>query len=196
MNRSLTRRRSNRKVQTAALFITGAGLILLAAASLILLLNAGAGGGESGARAVNVRPVEVNYPAPELPLVDLEGNPVALSDFRGQVVLLNNWATWCPPCKAEMPVLQAYYDAHKEDGFVVLAIEAGEPAAEVGQFVQEYGLTFPVWPDEKQISLATFRNLSLPNSYVIDRTGRVRLAWTGAITGETLEETITPLIEE
>lgn len=190
----MTRKPSHRRIQIAALFLIGLGLVLMAAISLLLLLRRGAEAASTN--EITVRPAAVNYPAPELALVDLDGNPVSIYDFRGQVVLLNNWAVWCPPCKAEMPVLQAYYEAHREDGFTVVAIEAGEPAEEVSRFVEDYGLTFPVWPDVDQISLMTFRNLNLPNSYVIDREGRVRLMWTGAVSGETLEETITPLIEE
>ncbi len=143
-----------------------------------------------------VVPARVDYAAPDLQLTDLEGRPVSLADYRGQVVLLNNWATWCPPCKAEMPTLQAYYEAHQGQGFVLIAVEAGEPADEVRAFVQQYGLTFPVWLDPQNLSLTRFRTDALPSSFVIDRSGRVRLAWTGAIERSTLEEYVTPLLEE
>jgi hypothetical protein len=66
----------------------------------------------------------------------------------------------------------------------------------VEDFVQQYGLTFPVWPDLKQIALDSFRNNALPNSYLIDRTGTVRLAWNGAISREMLEQYVTPLLED
>jgi len=138
----------------------------------------------------------VNYPAPELTLSDLQGNPSSLTDYLGQVVLVNNWATWCPPCKAEMPALQAYYQTHTAQGFVILGIEAGEPADEVTAFVEQYGLTFPVWLDAKGLALEAFRNFSLPSSYVIDRDGVVRLAWSGAISREMLEKYVTPVVVE
>jgi len=141
-------------------------------------------------------PQEVDYPAPPLALVDVNGQSVALADYAGQVVLLNNWATWCPPCRAEMPELQAYHTAHQEQGFTVIAVEAGDPASQVQQFVEEYGLTFPVWVDTGQQALTVFRNLALPNSFVIDREGQVRLAWSGAITLDVLEKYVTPLLEE
>ncbi|MBU2611100.1 MAG: TlpA family protein disulfide reductase [Chloroflexi bacterium] len=141
-------------------------------------------------------PVTVNYPAPELTLSDLQGNPSSLTDYLGQVVLVNNWATWCPPCKAEMPALQAYYQTHTAQGFVILGIEAGEPADEVTAFVEQYGLTFPVWLDAKGLALEAFRNFSLPSSYVIDRDGVVRLAWSGAISREMLEKYVTPVVVE
>lgn len=144
----------------------------------------------------SVIPVEVDYPAPDLTLTDLNGNPDALENYRGKVVLVNNWATWCPPCTAEMPELQAFYQQHKDEGFVIIAIEAGDPVEQVRAFVEKNRLTFPVWVDSQNQSLRTFRNSSLPNSVVIDRDGRVRLAWTGAISQEVLETHVAPLLNE
>ena len=78
----------------------------------------------------------------------------------------------------------------------MIAVEAGEPAEEVAQFVKDYGLTFPVWLDPQTRSIRVFKNYNLPNSYVIDREGMVRFTWTGGISLENLEKYITPLIEE
>jgi peroxiredoxin len=144
----------------------------------------------------SVVPVAVSYPAPELQLENLSGEKVSLDDHLGQVVLVNNWAIWCPPCKAEMPVLQDYYDDHRAEGFRLIGIEAGEPVEEVAAFAKQYGLSFLIWPDPTQAALAAFRNNSLPSSYVIDREGQVRLAWTGAINREMLEAYVTPLLVE
>jgi len=122
------------------------------------------------------------------------GEIESLADYRQNVVLVNNWATWCPPCRAEMPTLQAYYEAHKDQGFTLLAIEAGDPPGQVAQFVQAYGLTFNVWLDADKAALVAFKNPNLPNSYVIDRAGMVRYAWTGAIRRAMLEKYVTPLL--
>lgn len=189
------RRRRNSGMQILALSLIGAGLVVLGVLGVLLLPGAEAPSGEEDEYSAVPVPVK-NYPAPELELKDLEGNAAALSDFAGQVVLVNNWATWCPPCKAEMPALQAYYEAHRSQGFTILAIEAGDTPQAVAQFKQEYGLTFPVWPDPEQKALVVFRNFSLPNSYVIDRQGQIRLAWTGAISLKMLEKYVTPLVEE
>lgn len=169
------------------------GLFLIGFAVLALMsprteVNAGA--------QKSVVPMEVNYAAPELTLQTLDGETESLADYLGQVVLVNNWATWCPPCKAEMPTLVAYHNEHTADGFSIIAVDAGEPADVVAQFAKDFGMNFPVWLDPNSEALRAFGNGSLPNSYVIDRTGTVRLAWTGEISMEMLEKYVTPLIEE
>ncbi len=144
----------------------------------------------------SVVPVAVNYAAPELALQNITGETKSLTDFRGTVVLVNNWATWCPPCKAEMPVLSAYYNEHNADGFMIVAIEAGDALEGVAQFANTYGLKFQVWLDPNNASLRAFGNGNLPNSFVIDRGGTIRYAWTGEISKAMLEKYVTPLIAQ
>ncbi len=141
-------------------------------------------------------PLPVNYPAPEINLTDLFSQNVALKDYQGAIVLVNNWATWCPPCKAEMPTLETYYQAHAKEGFLVIAIESGGSVEEVSDFVEEISISFPVWIDSNGIALEAFSNWNLPSSYVIDRTGMVRLSWTGEISIEMLDKYVTPLLIE
>jgi thiol-disulfide isomerase/thioredoxin len=141
-------------------------------------------------------PVEVNYPAPELTLTTLEGEPVSLSDHLGKVVLVNLWATWCPPCREEMPALQAFYEKYKSDGFVLVAIDQGETALQVMPFVNEFELTFPVWLDTGNEAGRIFKTMSLPSSYVIDRNGQVRLMWIGGISKRNLEKFVPDIIKE
>jgi len=152
--------------------------------------------GDNAASTSSVVPIKVNYAAPELSLQNLNGETEALNDYRDKVVLVNNWATWCPPCKAEMPTLVAYHNEHNVDGFSVIAVEAGEPMDVVTQFATSYKMSFPVWLDPNGASLKAFGNGTLPNSYVIDRSGTVRYAWTGEINKEMLEKYVTPLIAE
>jgi peroxiredoxin len=182
---------SNRKVFSLSLI--GAGLIFIGVAAFFLLSQTDGG---VSADTLVVQPAELNHAAPDLTLRDLEGKLVSLTDYRGQVILVNNWATWCPPCRAEMPVLEAYYQANRQKGFVILAIEAGDPVEEVRAFVRQYGLSFPVLLDPEGHSLAAFNNPALPNTYIIDRQGRVRLAWTGAVNQKALETFLTPLLKE
>jgi peroxiredoxin len=170
------------------------GLIILI--GVAVLQKGLLGAGQEQFDALILPPIEVDQPAPELTLFDLDGRQVSLSDFKGQVVLLNNWATWCPPCREEMPEFKAYYEKYKEEGFQVIAVEAGQPEIEVRTFVEEQGLEFIILLDPENQSLVTFQHSTLPNSFVIDRRGHLRLAWLGAINLPTLEKYVTPLLEE
>ena len=112
-------------------------------------------------------------------------------------MLVNLWATWCPPCKAEMPILQDYYTRHKGEGFTVIAVEDGDPTSDVISFINEYGLTFQVWLDPTyQATDHVFKTKNLPSSYVLDRKGNVRLTWVGAINSVNLEKYVSILIKE
>ena len=141
-------------------------------------------------------PVQVDFASPKLTLEDLSGNTVSLDDYLGSVVLVNLWATWCPPCREEMPALQTFYEDHKADGFVLVAINQEEPREVVEPFVKEFGLTFPVWLDLNYQAEQEFDTMSLPSSFVIDRTGRVRLMWIGSISKKNLEKYVTDVIKE
>ena len=195
MGKQKSRRKKHQKNYVST--IVGAGLLITGIALLLLLTqNEGTTSAQSPSSDRSVTPMEVNFAAPELALENLDGETQSLADFEGNVVLVNNWATWCPPCKAEMPSLKKFHDAHAEQGFTVIAVEAGDGLEEVLAFAQSYDLTFPVWLDPNGAALDAFKNGSLPNSYVIDRTGTVRLAWTGEISLAMLEKHDTPLIEE
>ena len=143
-----------------------------------------------------VVPMPVGYPAPDITLENVNGRLESLEDYGGQVVLVNNWATWCPPCKAEMPTLVDFYNDHSGEGLEIIAIEAGEPKDYVLQFVEEFGLPFSVWLDPNSLALDAFNNPNLPSSYVIDRKGIIRYTWTGEINREMLEQYVTPLLNE
>lgn len=147
-----------------------------------------------GQAAVPV-PMTLHFPAPRLELTDLHGQAVSLADYQGQFVLVNNWATWCPPCRAEMPVLEAFYRDHRDQGFTVIAIEAGDPPELVQEFADRYRLTFPVWLDPENQALHGFANNALPSSYLIDPDGQVVLGWSGAVTSAALDRYVTPLLE-
>lgn len=164
------------------------GMLLIGFAVLSL---ASQNSGGPAADLSSVVPVKVSFAAPELSLQNINGQTESLADYRDHIVLVNNWATWCPPCKAEMPTLAAYYNEHSEAGFMIIAIEAGDPADGVSKFAQSYRFDFPVWLDPNGASLKAFGNGTLPNSYVIDRSGTVRYAWTGEISRAMLEESLT-----
>lgn len=179
------------------MIVLGAGLVLLGMAALVAWPKAEASPDVTLSGGASTVPVSVSYAAPVLTLSDLAGREHSLADYHGQVVLVNLWATWCPPCKAEMPTLEAYYQAHQEDGFATLAINDGDPTADVAAFVQEYDLSFTVLLDPTyQATDHAFKTNNLPSSFVIDREGNIRLRWVGEIDRDTLEKYVTPLLLE
>jgi len=186
--------RKQRKNNWVPVF-TGVGLILFGF-MLFALLRRTDEAAASASVDRSVVPMAVDYSAPQLSLQNLNGTTESLEDFRGKVVLVNNWATWCPPCKAEMPTLEQYYETHESEGFTIIAIEAGDGKDQVLQFVNSLKLKFPIWLDPNGDALQAFKNGNLPNSYVIDRAGTVRYAWTGEISLAMLEKYLTPIIME
>jgi len=174
-----------------SLLFLGCGLMLILGSLYFLLQNT------PPPVDLSAVPVQVNYAAPELALNDIQGNSFSLSDMRGQVVLVNLWATWCPPCKEEMPALETFYRKYKGDGFTIVAINDGDPTPDVIQFVRDYGLTFPVWLDPTyQATDHVFKTVNLPSSYVINRDGKVVLSWVGGINRKALEKYVAPVIED
>lgn len=116
----------------------------------------------------------VGEPAPEFSLSDLAGNAVRLANLRGRVVLLNICATWCPPCRAEMPSMQSLYAKLGGADFTLLAVSADQEGKEVVQrFVTEERLTFPVLLDPDLQVASRYRVTGYPETFVIDRNGKI-----------------------
>jgi peroxiredoxin len=135
----------------------------------------------------------VGAPAPDFTLTDLSGASVSLSGYKGQPVLLNFWATWCPPCKLEMPTLQQHYTDYKAQGLVVVGVEAGEPRSEVQAFATDQRLTFPILPDEKSTVTDMYRVSALPTTFVIDRQGMIVQQHMGMMTEAQVDEYLAEL---
>jgi len=122
-------------------------------------------------------PAVVGEPAPGYAAPTLDGDTLALEALRGRVVLLNVWATWCAPCRVEMPALDRLYRQYRDDGLVVVAVsvDAGSDAARlVRRFVADLGLAFPVLLDPAGTVQDRFGVNGLPTTFLIDRTGRIR----------------------
>lgn len=137
------------------------------------------------------RPV-VGQTAPDFVLEALgTGEPVRLSDFRGQTVVLNFWATWCAPCRAEMPEFQEAYDARLQAGdLVFLAVNFQEVDVQVQRFVDEFSLTFPVVMDRDGDVRRHYQVLGLPATFFIDRDGILRSQNLGPVFGRLLQDGI------
>ncbi|MCC6499345.1 MAG: redoxin domain-containing protein [Anaerolineales bacterium] len=132
-----------------------------------------------------------NFLAPDFSLPTTDGETMRLSDFRGQAVLVNLWATWCPPCRAEMPAIEKVYNEYKDEGFVVLAIDMTyqDKLSSVPPFVQEHELTFPILLDETGETARAYQLRSLPSSFFIDRNGIIREVVIGGPMAEALLRT-------
>ncbi|BCB95138.1 thiol:disulfide interchange protein [Dissulfurispira thermophila] len=112
--------------------------------------------------------------APDFALNDITGKKVKLSEFRGRVILLNFWATWCGPCKAEMPSLNNLYNEFKDKGFVVLAVSVDTSEKSVKSFIKDNKLSFPVLMDKnKAVSFDDYGVLGLPTTFLIDKNGGI-----------------------
>ncbi|MCB8985362.1 MAG: TlpA family protein disulfide reductase [Ardenticatenaceae bacterium] len=127
-------------------------------------------------------------------LHDLDGNVVDLESFRGQPVILNFWATWCAPCRVEMPALEAAYEAHQDDDLVILAVNAQETHQEVTRFFDELELTFtPLLDADGEVS-HLYNVFNFPSSYFIDATGKITAVHRGLLTDQQIESYLTATI--
>jgi peroxiredoxin len=132
----------------------------------------------------------VGQQAPGFSLSTLEGEQVSLESYRGKVVLLNFWASWCIPCKEEMPLIEAAYKKYQDRGLVVLGINMTDldTRKDVETFVQETGVTFPILLDESGSVSNEYRIISIPTTFFVDSSGIIRHFQLGAMTEEQLGE--------
>lgn len=135
--------------------------------------------------------INIGETAPDFTLEDLDGNKVSLKDFKGEkIVYLNFWATWCPPCRMEMPDLNRLYEEYKDEDFVVLAVNLGESEKIVREFIEENQYTFPVLLDESQKVGINYNTFAIPTSVIIDKEGVVRVYVPGLLTYEEMKEAL------
>ncbi|MBY0120524.1 redoxin domain-containing protein [Bacillus sp. S/N-304-OC-R1] len=116
--------------------------------------------------------IRVGLKAPDFELKDLDGKAVRLSDFKGKKVMLNFWATWCPPCKAEMPAMQKFFE-ESGDEIVILAVNI-DPENNVAGFVKQMGVQFPVLLDKNEQVNSKYKILSIPTTFFIDENGIIK----------------------
>lgn len=171
----------------AAGVLAGIGIVSLVILR-IGLPTLGAEGVVSG-RSIDSAP-EIGSVAPDFELVNLAGNQVRLSEIKGKSVLLNFWATWCLPCRSEMPVLNDRYLRNKKH-LEVLAINFDEPQEIVQAFVSELGISFPVLLDPGGVVQDLYRVRGYPTSYLIDQDGIIRFQHIGLLTERQLDKYLT-----
>jgi len=139
------------------------------------------------------------FAAPSFSLETLDGGAVSLGDLQGKVVIVNLWATWCPPCRAEMPAIERVYQANADQGLEILAIHTTfQDSQEAAQaFVQDLGLTFPVLLDRNGDISRQYQLRALPSTYFIDRNGVIqRVVIGGPMSEATLETSVQELLRE
>lgn len=117
--------------------------------------------------------VAVKETAPDFTLKTKSGKNLRLNDFRGKVVMINFWATWCAPCRQELPHMEALYKKYKDRGFVLLGVNIDNDSVAAKKMAEEFKLTFPVLYDEKQQTSKLYKLKAMPSTFIVDRGGKV-----------------------
>ena len=170
-----------------------AGILVIVGVALVLF--AGITLAVRSSLAVVIQPPVPGQNMSDLPLTTLDGRSAHLSDYRGRTVLINTWATWCPPCRAEMPYLETYYQQHQHDGFVILAINAGESPATASSFITDNQVTFPVFVDPEEHLMDELHISDYPTSIVVGKDGKVKGVHVGLFTQQALEAEVSPYLK-
>ena len=144
-------------------------LLLIIAGLLVLLLLKR---DRSFYNSVKIVPVEVGLPAPDFTFPDINGKNISLSDYKGKVVLINIWATWCSSCVDEMPSMEKLYQKLKSENFEILAVSIDSVGAKVvAPFMKKYKLTFPALMDTAGTIRISYRTTGVPESFIVDKDG-------------------------
>ncbi|WP_206810007.1 peroxiredoxin family protein [Paradesulfitobacterium ferrireducens] len=131
--------------------------------------------------------------APDFELRTVDGKAMKLSSLRGKKVIVNFWATWCPPCRLEMPEMEKFYTKNKNEGIEILAVnltKAEKSRADVPAFIEAYGITFPVLLDENSDVARLYKVSSIPASFIIDTQGVIREKIVGPMTYDSMEKMV------
>lgn len=170
-----------------------AGLLAGLAIGIVIFFGTpGLGNTQASSPAQTSAPAEakpfVGQPAPGFTTEDTDGKTISLSDYAGDVVLLNFWATWCGPCEIEMPHLQERFERFQPDGFWVLGVNFDEPRNLVASYGQENELTFPLVLDPGGEIQQLYRIRGYPSSYLVDRDGTIVDVHVGLMTEDRMDE--------
>ncbi len=142
---------------------------------VVLLLFVGA------SQATNLKPYTGKVTTPPLKLMDLQGNTHDLNDYKGQIVLLQFWATYCPPCRKEMPSMNRMIEKMEGTAFKILAVDMGESKAEVRLFIDEVKPEFTILMDESGKSIADWQVFAAPSNFIIGPEGKIRYTLFGGV---------------
>ncbi|MEK6573031.1 MAG: redoxin domain-containing protein [Chloroflexota bacterium] len=182
----------------ATLLILGGGLLIGLTIGAVVFFGlpttqTATAGGAPTTVAAGAAPI-TGSPAPDFTLKNIHGQEVTLSKFKGQAVLINFWATWCGPCRIEMPAMEAAYQKYKDEGFVVLAVDADEPLKDVTEFVNDLGLTFEILMDPGSTVNDRYQIRAYPTSFFVGRDGTIVSLQIGSMTESQLEENLAKIL--
>ncbi len=193
-NRQSTRHK--KKVQQSNRLLAAAIILIVGGLSAIFWMSA---------KTATPRETTNAYGAPALAqkggtvtdftIGSLNNGQISLADYEGDVIIMNFWATWCPPCRAEMPAIDRFYEAYKDEGLVVLAINEEESEETVRPFIQANNFSFPVLLDTEGRVAQQYSTRSFPTTFIIDRQGVIQHVQTGEISEAELERIVKPLLQ-
>lgn len=187
-----------------SLLLWGIGLILILVAGYVInnhqlvepAIVAAPPLEESGQASVDAPVIQEREQAVDFTVTDLQGNAVSLSDFKGQNVYINFWATWCKWCVYEMPDLEKVYKAYKDQNIVLLAISVGEERDKVVHYIEENNYTFGIFLDPDKVVTKAYGLRSIPVSIFIDKNGNIAHQRVGAMKEEQMKSIIDELLAE
>jgi thiol-disulfide isomerase/thioredoxin len=169
-------------------------LAALAAVVVTVQFYFGPGGGSAGGGFGTGPAMLAGAPAQSYSIKTLDGRQDALERYRGHVVLVNLWASWCAPCRSETPALERLYEQERGRGLVVLGIDQGESAEAAGAFAKEMKLTYPILLDEEQRYGRAYAAVGLPTSLVVDPAGKIVRGIDGELTLAQMRDAVAPVL--
>lgn len=170
------------------LFLAGGVILVIAVIAFY------PGGGPKRADVIGGPAILAGAPATSFPAIRVDGVADSLGNYRGKVVLMNLWATWCPPCREEMPALERLYREFGSRGLVVLGVDQGESASVAGAYARKLGITFPILLDDGQQYGRAYAAQGLPTTIIVDRAGRIVKGVDGAMTLAQMQQSILPVL--
>jgi thiol-disulfide isomerase/thioredoxin len=168
--------------------------VAIVAALLVVIAFYPGGGPKPNLSASGGPRMLAGAPAASFAVKRVDGTPDGLDHYRGRVVVLNLWATWCPPCREEMPALERLYQQYRAQGVVVLGVDQGEGARIAAAYARDHGVTYPILIDEDQQYGRAYAAVGLPTTIVIGRDGRIVKGIDGELTLAQMREAVSPAL--
>jgi peroxiredoxin len=173
---------------TSRAAVVAALLLFVAIVAVVVLQSCSSDEPEEDAAGAASGPVREGVVAPDFMLTTLDGETVSLSDYAGQPVLVNFWASWCPPCRDEFPALVRAYEAHRDEGLEILGVTYNDQAEAARAFADDSGAQWPILSDPDHDAWDAFSPVGPPTSYFIDADGIVQRVHIGAVDDERLAD--------